>query len=109
MVGLHKLFPSFDDLGNLVLFGFDREVHGVIVDTETGCSVLVRNSTKLHYLPVAVRGDSVLVFHSHVDEVETEAGIVHSYRDTAKGLSIRPLRHVSGDPCPGVLPTMTVR
>ena len=105
-VGLHKLHPSFDDRGNLVLFGFDHQVHGVIVDPETGCSTLVQNNTKLHYLPVAVHGDSVLVFHSHVSEREVDGRTVHSYRDTAKGFSVRPLRRVSGEPCDGMLPSV---
>lgn len=44
-VALHDLRPSFDDQGNLVLFGLDSQVHGVIVNPDTGCYALVSNTT----------------------------------------------------------------
>ncbi len=103
-VALRNLVPSLDEKGNLVLFGFDSDVHGVVINPESGCHALVRNRTRLHYLPVAVRGDSVLVFHSHVTERRTREGQVrYDYRDTAKGVSINSFRHISGAPCPGIL------
>ena len=103
-VGLHNLDPSFDDRGNLVLLGYDLQVHGVIINPETGCHALLRNATKLHYVPVRIRADSALVFHTHVEQVVHDDGrTVNAYRDTSGGLSMRPLRRVSGEPCPGML------
>jgi len=105
-VALRNLLPSLDEKGNLALFGFDSDVHGVIINPESGCHALVRNRTRLHYLPVAVQRDSVLVFHSHVTERRTKEGqIRYDYRDTAKGVSINSFRHISGKPCPDILPT----
>ncbi|MDE2876646.1 MAG: hypothetical protein OXQ93_14475 [Gemmatimonadota bacterium] len=102
-VALHNLQPSFDDRGNLVLLGFDMQVHGVVINPETGCHALIRNTTKLHYIPVGVHADSVAVFHAHVEEMEVDGRTVKAYRDTSGGLSMRPLRRVSGERCPGML------
>ena len=102
-VALHNLHPSFDDRGNLVLLGFDMQVHGVIINPETGCHALIRNTTKLNFIPVGIRADSVAVFHTHVEEMEVDGRTVKAYRDTSGGLSMRPLRRVSGEPCPEIL------
>lgn len=100
---LRMLNPSLDGRGNLVLFGLGSRFHGVIINPSSGCHTMVRNRTKLHYVPMRVHADSVLVFHSHVSERRVDGQIVHSYRATAKGVSMRPLRRVSGDPCSGML------
>ena len=41
-----RLRPSFDDLGNLVLFGNDKTVQGAIINPETGCYAMVRTPFK---------------------------------------------------------------
>ena len=105
-VGLHSLRPSFDDRGNLVLFGPDEQVHGLIINPETGCHALVRNTTKRRHQPVGIHGDSVLVLHFESTEREVNGRTVTSYRDYANKVSMHPLRRVSGDPCPGVLPSV---
>lgn len=103
---LTRLYPSFDEEGNLALFGADHDVHGVIIDPETGCHALVRNTTGYAYTPVAVRADSALVFRTAFAENKVDGRTVRNYRDTASGLSMHPFRHVSGEPCPGMLPSV---
>ncbi len=102
LVGLHKLTSSFDEHGNLVLFGFDEQIHGVIIDPETGCHTLIRNTTRFAYMPLRVHADSVLVFHNDVEERAGRA----TYWDTATGASLHPLRRVSGESCPRMLPSV---
>ena len=102
------LSPSLDTRGNLSLFGLGSRYHGVIMDLKTGCHTLVRNRTKLHYVPMRVKGDSVLVFHSHVNDDVVDGRVVHSYRSTAKGVSVRPLRRVTGE-CPRAVPEPEMR
>lgn len=103
-VGLHNLAPSFDERGNLVLFGPDEQVHGLVINPETGCHALVRNTTGSHHQPVGIRGDSVLVFHFEATEREIDGRTVTSYRDYTNKVSLHPLRRVSGEPCPAMLP-----
>lgn len=102
-VALYNLYPSMDDHGNLVLLGPDSEVHGVIIDPETGCHALIRNTTKYRHVPVGIRGDSVLVFHNAYSERQVNGRTVTSYRDHANKVSMHPLRRVSGEACQGVL------
>ena len=106
-----NLQPSFDDHGNLVLLGADREYHGAIVNPETGCYALVRNTPgDRRLLPVRIYADSALVFKHSVSQMRFR-GETHDVVDTnsADGISIHPLRHVSGEPCPGVLPSVGSR
>ena len=105
-IGLSKLYPSIDDRGNLVLLGFDLMVHGVIINPETGCHALIRNTTRLYNTPTRVYADSALVFHNTTVEVEHEGKVVEAVRDVAHGVSMVPIRRVSGEPCPGLLPSV---
>ena len=105
-VGLSMLSPSLDDLGNLVLLGIDNRVHGIVINPETGCHALIRNTTRLYNIPTRIYADSALVFHSATVEVEVDGQKRLSFRDTAYGVSIAPLRRVSGEPCPGMLPSV---
>ena len=103
---LHDVDPSFDDRGHLVLFGRDRKVHGVIINPDTGCHALVRNSTEAAHRPVAVHADSVLVFHRIVVEEMIDGRRTTVRRSDADKVSLHPFRRVSGDPCPGMLPSV---
>ncbi|MCY4571788.1 MAG: hypothetical protein OXF01_03210 [Gemmatimonadetes bacterium] len=105
-VGLSNLYPSFDDRGNLVLLGFDNKVHGVIINPETGCHALIQNTTRLYNIPARVYADSALVFHMGTVEVEHDGKIVEAFRDAAHGVSMVPFRRISGQPCPGMLPSV---
>lgn len=106
-VALHNLRPSFDDQGNLVLFGLDDQVHGVIIDPETGCHALVHATTEKLHLPVAVYADSALVFHyTYMEQVVDGRRAMARVLNRADKVSLHPLRRVSGDPCPGMLTTV---
>ena len=99
-----NLRPSFDDLGNLVLFGSEWRTGGAIINLETGCYAIVKKNvqTDITRVPVRMKGDSILVFR---DDQELTAGF-DLYLGSANKVSIHPLRRVSGDPCPGLLPTV---
>ncbi len=106
-VALYDLYPSFDDLGNLVLFGLDDQVHGIIIDPETGCHALVEATTKKLHRPVAIHADSVLVFHyTHEEQIVDGQRITGRVLTRANKVSMHPLRRVSGNPCPGMLPSI---
>ncbi len=101
-----RLYPSFDDLGNLVLFGTDKRIHGAIINPETGCYAVVRATTN-RYLPVRVRADSVMVFRGEVTQVQFQGRTLEAVNsNSANGVSMHPLRRVSGEPCPGMLPSV---
>ena len=98
---------SFDDLGNLVMLGTDMLTYGAIIDPETGCYALIHATTFSRYTPVAVRADSVLVYHNRPIE-----RTINGERHTSWGMGTSPkvamhaLRRISGEPCPGMLPTL---
>ena len=98
---------SFDDLGNIVLLGPDAETHGAIINPDTGCYALIRNTTRGRHTPVGVHADSILVFHSPVAATEEDGRTVYNITaNSAYRVSRHPLRRVSGEPCPGMLPSM---
>ena len=102
----HGVHPSLDDQGNLVLFSADFRTAGAIIDPETGCYAIVQKDmrTDMARIPVRVRGDSVLVFQQ--DQGETEGGRPHLFMGSTNMASMHPLRRVSGEPCPGMLPSV---
>ena len=99
-----NLRPSFDHRGNLVLFGSEWRTGGAIINPETGCYAIVQKNvqTDITRVPVRMKGDSILVFS---DDQELKAGF-DLYLGSANKVSIHPLRHVSGEPCPGVIPSV---
>ena len=99
------LTPSMDGRGNLVLLSeVDFATAGTIINPGTGCYAIVRKdpNTDKARLPVRVLGDSVLVFHNYSEP--NENGGTTYYTDSANRVSLHPLRRVSGEPCPGMLP-----
>lgn len=98
---------SIDDLGNIVLLGHDTETHGAIIDPGSGCHALIRNTTRGRHTPVRIRADSVLVFHNPVEVTEEDDRTVyHITGNSAYRVSMHALRRVSGEPCPGMLPSV---
>ena len=96
--------PSLDGQGNLVLIGHDIEVPGAIIDPETGCYAVVRKPGKsFDYGALHVYQDSVLVFRNVAWGDDRGKFTLSS---TANRVSLHPLRRVSGDPCPGMLPSV---
>ncbi len=97
---------SADDRGNLVMLGLDQTTRGAIINPETGCYALIRGSSDHPHSPVAVYADSVLVYrHSFEKSTKGDQTRIH-ITDSATGVSIHPLRRVSGEPCPGMLPSV---
>lgn len=102
-----RAHPSLDDLGNVVLFGHDARTSGAIIDPETGCHALVRGTRDRRFAPMRIHADSVLVFR-HAVSTTTEGGrtMRSIHVNSSNGVSLHPLRRVSGEPCPGMLPTV---
>lgn len=104
-----RLVPSFDDRSNVVLLGSDDEVHGTIINPDTGCYAILRTPSIPRDRRVArIHADSVLVFRNNSDQQDL-AGFRNAtviYANSATGVALHPLRRVSGEPCPGMLPTV---
>ncbi|MXW17192.1 MAG: M48 family metalloprotease [Gemmatimonadetes bacterium] len=100
------LTPSFDGRGNLVLLGENFDFAGTIINPGTGCYAIVRkdSSTDKARVPVRILGDSILVFHNRSES--NEDGGTTYYTDSANRVSLHSLRRVSGEPCPGMFPSL---
>ena len=97
-----RMQPSLDDSGNLVLSSLDHRIAGVIIGMDTGCHALVRKDEDedKHIRMVAVRGDSVLVFHADRD---VRSGRPTIFPNNSVKASVHPVRRVEGEPCAGML------
>ena len=99
-----QLRPSLDGQGNLVLLGRNVEVPGTIIDPETGCYAMVRKpGPSLAYDAWHIYQDSALVFR--YDFGPTDQGGIY-ISQAANRVSLHPLRRISGEPCPGMLPSL---
>ncbi|MDE2677954.1 MAG: hypothetical protein OXI76_08620, partial [Gemmatimonadota bacterium] len=104
-----RLRPSLDENGNLVLvstIGFGLSLTGAIIDPESGCHAIIRHRWQPESRVVATYADSAVVFHREV--VTTEGGGVR-VGSRAGRVTLNPLRRVSGEPCAGMLPSVTGR
>ena len=103
-----RAHPSLDDLGNLVLFGMDLQTRGAIIDPETGCHALVRGAAGgSRFRPMRIHADSALVFRHAVTRTTIEGRTVEAVQlNSTNGVSLHPIRRISGEPCPGMLPTL---
>ena len=100
--------PSLDENGNLVLvstIGFGLPLTGVIIDPESGCHALLRHRSQPGSRVVTVYADSAVVFHR--ETVPTERGV--RIGANAGRVTLNPLRRVSGEPCAGMMPSVTGR
>ena len=101
------LKPSIDTNGDLVLASSNGGVPGAIVDLSTGCYGVLRNREyQLHREFAGIYRDSALVFHRDREEVTVEGQRVVTLYTEARQISLNPLRRVSGQPCPGMLPSV---
>ena len=93
-----------------LLFGRDWVVAGTIIDPETGCHALVQKTAgfaELGRTPVRILGDSVLVVGQDTDVTETPDGRFNARLSGVNNrVSLHPLRRISGEPCPGMLPSL---
>lgn len=104
----HKAYPSFDDHENVILLSIDSRIHGAIIDPDTGCHALIRATTGNRYIPVRIYQDSALVFRSSVQQGTYQGRTIDVVDlNSSNGVSMHPLRRVSGEPCPGMLPSVT--
>ena len=94
---------SLDDRGNVVLLGLDSGTHGTIINPESGCYALIRGTTAHPHTPVGIHGDSVLVFRHRIHRRTEDGRTIISIDDDATGVSLHPVRRVSGEPCHGML------
>ena len=100
-----RVRASTDEHGNLVLLSSDPITHGAIINPETGCYALIRADSALRLQPVAVRRDSVVTLHTEVKQTVIDGQTATTTDpNSAIGVSINPIRRVSGEPCDGVLP-----
>lgn len=102
-----RLTPSTDGRGNIVLAGRDTEVPGAIVDPESGCYAVLRHrQPTIYHQFMGIFRDSALVYHRDREETTEDGKKVVKLYSEARQVSLRPLRRVSGDPCPGMLPSV---
>ncbi len=100
-----RVRASTDEHGNLILLSPDPITHGAIINPGTGCYALIRADSALRLQPVAVHGDSVVTLHTEVKQtVVNGQPATTTDPNSAIGVSINPIRRVSGEPCAGVLP-----
>lgn len=101
------LKPSMDTNGDLVLASSNGGVPGAIVDPDTGCYGVLRNREyQLHREFLGIYRDSALVFHRDREQVTVAGEKVVTLYAEARQISLNPIRRVSGEPCPGMLPSV---
>lgn len=75
-----------------------------LIDPETGCHAVVRKPEKSwDYDALHIYQDSALVFR-YASWENDQGGFAMS--TAADRVSLHPLRRVSGEPCPGMLPSV---
>ena len=94
---------SLDDRGNVVLLGIDGNTHGAVINPETGCYALISGTRDHPHAPIGVYADSVLVLRRPFEITRRGDDTFISVKDAATGVSIHPLRRMSGNPCAGML------
>lgn len=101
------LMPSIDAEGDLVLASLNGFVPGAIVDPETGCYGVFRNREyELYRVFVGIHNDSAVVFHRDREEMTRDGRRQVTIYSEARQVSLHPIRRVSGEPCPGMLPSV---
>ena len=102
-----QLNPSLDSQGNVVLLGHNAVLPGAIIDPETGCYAVVRKQApSFAYDALLVHQDSALVFWYDTGTTVQGNRTTFTTYSAANRVSLHPLRRVSGEPCPGMLPSV---
>lgn len=103
----HRAFPSLDGQGNIVLISEDNLTWGAVINPDSGCYAILRNSGKSGLGQFrGVYGDSAVVLHRDYEEYRDGAKRMITVHDVAARVSLVPFRSVSGDPCPGMFPSL---
>ena len=97
---------SLDDRGNVVLLSTDTNTVGAVIHPTNGCYALVRGTTEHPHAMVGIHADSALVFHRPFEVTEDGGDTFLTVSSSAKGVTLHPLRRISGEPCPGMLPSV---
>lgn len=107
-----------DNRGHLVLRGISRVAlvgqeggfwdMGAVIDPESGCYAVIRNPEKNMLQPrlVGIYQDSAVISYSHREETTENGRRVITHHSYANKVALHPLRRVSGEPCPGMLPSL---
>lgn len=81
-----------------------------LFDPDTGCYGVLRNREyQSHREFLGIYRDSALVFHRDREQVTVDGEKVIWLYAEARQISLNPLRRVSGEPCPGMLPSVAHR
>lgn len=113
------LVPKTDGRGNLFLVGRGGFVVGALIDPSSGCHAALRVpldreliydmvGKNLGYPTVVdVYADSAVVTYMFA-EMDTSGGrtVLKTQGNQAFRVALHPLQRVSGDPCPGMLPSV---
>ena len=90
--------------------GYDRVIAGAVINPETGCYAVLRKSNPDPALRVArILADSALVFTR--DQERTTSGgrtTIVAYSGSNR-VSLHPIRRASGEPCSGMLESVSER
>ena len=106
----HKLTPSLDEAGNLILLGKDEGFAGVIMNPETQCYALLRpEPVDVRKQVMRIHKDSALVFEGITDIAATRDPPIVAVDQFAFRVSMHALRRVGGEPCPGILLSVEAR
>ena len=102
-----QLDLSLDGHGDVVLLGHNAVIPGAVIDPETGCyAVLRKPAPSFAYDALRVYQDSALVFRYDTGSSVQRNRITITTYSEANGVSLHPLRRISGEPCPGMLPSV---
>lgn len=101
---LRSFLTALDGQGNIVVISEDNLIWGAVIDPDTGCYAVLRNSGGSGVgLFRGIHGDSAVVLHRDYEDRTGERGrVVRVVHGTAARISLVPFRRVSGDACPGM-------
>ncbi len=100
---LRSFLTSLDGQGNIVVISEDNLIWGAVIDPDTGCYAVLRNSGGSGVgLFRGIHGDSAVVLHRDYEDHIGGGRVVRVVHGTAARISLVPFRRVSGDACPGM-------
>ena len=108
-----------DNRGNLVLLGISLVTlvgqeggfwnMGAVIDPVSGCHAVIRNPEKNMLQPrlTGIYQDSAVVGYRYREETTENGRRVITNHSYANKVALHPLRRLSGEPCAGMLPTVS--
>ena len=82
---------------------------GAVLDPETGCYAVIRRNAETSrpgQVFAGVLSDSAVVFHREYEDETVDGQRRLTLYAEARRVSLEPLHRVSGEPCPGMLPSV---